>query len=88
MRRIQLDLLALVAVQAVHSVEDTAAAYGSRLAAGAAGERADSAMASRIAVSLIGNLAHVAFGVWCFLWPIRARLGVRDAWRGSGSASS
>jgi hypothetical protein len=69
MTRIELTFGALVAAQAAHSVEE----YLGRLW--------ESFPPARFLVSLVSanhesafvalNVALVAFGVWCFLWPVR-----------------
>ncbi len=76
MTRIQLTFLALIAVQAAHSVEE----YRGRLYEVFAPARLVSGLISDDLDRgfLIGNVALVAFGLWCFLWPIR---------RGWGSAA-
>ncbi|HEY7684455.1 MAG TPA: HXXEE domain-containing protein [Gemmatimonadales bacterium] len=68
MTRLQLTFLALVVAQAAHSLEE----YAGRLY--------DVFLPARFVSGLfspdlqrgfvIFNLALVAFGVWCFLWPI------------------
>jgi hypothetical protein len=69
MTRIQLSFLALIAVQAAHSVEE----YRGRLYEVFAPARMVSALISDDLDRgfLIGNVALVAFGLWCFFWPIR-----------------
>ena len=69
MRRIQLTFLALVAVQAVHSLEE----YRGRLYEVFAPARLVSGLVSNDLERgfVIANLALVAFRLWCFLWPIQ-----------------
>lgn len=80
MTRIQLSFLALVAVQAAHSLEE----YRGRLYEVFAPARFVSGLISNDLQRgfAIGNLALVAFGLWCFLWPIRRnwRVAVTLAW--------
>lgn len=80
MTRIQLTFLALVATQAVHSCEE----YFGRLYDVFAPARFVSGLISNDLQRgfAIGNLALVAFGLWCFLWPIRRdwRAAVPLAW--------
>ena len=87
MTRIQLTFLALVAAQAVHSVEE----YAFRLYEVFAPARFVSGLISSDLQRgfAIGNLTLVAFGFWCFLWPIRRTLAQSPrAWPGSGSVSN
>jgi hypothetical protein len=80
MTRIQLTFLALVAVQAVHSFEE----YRGRLYEVFPPARMVSGLISNDLDRgfLIGNVSLVAFGVWCYLWPIRRewRSAVGLAW--------
>ncbi|HMF12152.1 MAG TPA: hypothetical protein VKE94_07590, partial [Gemmataceae bacterium] len=69
MSRIQLTFAALILVQAVHSVEEYV------------GHLWDSFPPARFVTGLVSsNLAHgfvilnvllLAFGAWCFFWPVR-----------------
>jgi hypothetical protein len=71
MTRLQWTFLVLIMVQAIHSIEE----YRGRLY--------DVFLPARIVSGLIssnlergfiiGNVTLVAFGVWCFLWPVRRR---------------
>jgi hypothetical protein len=78
--RLKLTFLALVAVQAVHSFEE----YRGRLYDVFPPARMVSGLISNDLDRgfLIGNVALVAFGFWCFLWPIRRdwRIAVPLAW--------
>ena len=80
MTRIQLTFLALIAVQAVHSAEE----YRGRLYDVFPPARFVSGLISNDLERgfLIGNVALVVFGFWCFLWPIRRdwRIAVPLAW--------
>ena len=69
MTRRQLTFLALVVVQAAHSGEE----YAGRLYKVFAPARFVSGLISDDLQRgfVIFNLALVAFGMWCFLWPIR-----------------
>ncbi len=60
---------ALIAVQAVHSIEE----YRGRLYDVFAPARAVSSLVSsdRQLGFLIVNIALVSFGIWCALWPVR-----------------
>jgi hypothetical protein len=82
--RFQLSFLALVAVQAAHSFEE----YRGRLWEGFAPARMVSGLISNDLERgfLIGNVVLVAFGLWCFLWPIRRdwRIAVPLAWLWAG----
>jgi Protein of unknown function with HXXEE motif len=71
MARIERTFLALVIAQAAHSVEEYQGRLydvfpPARLVSGAC-----SADRERAFVAL--NVAIVAFGVWCFVWPMRGR---------------
>lgn len=80
MTRLQLTFLALVAMQAVHSFEE----YRGRLYEVFAPARMVSGLVSNDLERgfVIANLTLVAFGFWCFLWPIRRdwRVAVLLAW--------
>lgn len=80
MTRFQLSFLALIAVQAVHSFEE----YRGRLYDEFPPARMVSGLISNDLDRgfLIGNVVFVAFGFWCFLWPIRQdwRIAVPLAW--------
>lgn len=80
MSRFQLSFLALVAVQAVHSLEE----YRGRLWEAFPPARMVSGLVSNDLERgfAIGNVTLVAFGLWCFLWPIRRdwRIAVPLAW--------
>ena len=80
MTRFQLSFLALVATQAAHSFEE----YRGRLYEVFAPARIVSGLISNDLERgfVIANLTLVAFGFWCFLWPIRQdwRVAVRLAW--------
>ena len=69
--RLQLTFLALVVVQAAHSVEE----YRGRLYDVFTPARLVSGMISSNLERgfVIFNVAFVAFGLWCFLWPVRQR---------------
>ena len=69
MTRVQATFLALVAVQAAHSVE----AYVGRLYEVFAPARFVSGLISQDLQRgfLVFNAILVAFGFWCFFWPIR-----------------
>ena len=84
MRRIQLTFLALIAVQAAHSLEEVRGRLyevfpPARLVSGLISNDLERGF-------LIGNVCLVAFGVWCFLWPIRRewRAAVGLAWLWAG----
>jgi hypothetical protein len=67
--RLQLTFVALVVVQAAHSVEE----YAGRLFEVFPRARFVSGLISDDLQRgfVIFNLALVAFGIWCFLWPVR-----------------
>jgi len=69
MNRVELNFLGLVTVQAVHSVEE----YVGRLYAVFPPARFVSGLFSQDLQRgfLIFNVGLVAFGMWCFLWPLR-----------------
>jgi hypothetical protein len=69
MSRIEFSFLALVAVQAAHSVEE----YVGRLYDVFPPARFVSSLFSPNLQRgfLIFNVSLVAFGMWCFLWPLR-----------------
>lgn len=69
MTRVETSFLALVAVQAAHSVEE----YIGRLYEVFPPARFVSGLLSQNLERgfLIFNLALIAFGIWCFLWPVR-----------------
>ena len=71
MTRFQWTFLALVVAQAAHSVEEYAGRLWEVLAvarffAGSIAEDPATGFA-------VGNSIFVAFGLWCFVWPIRRR---------------
>jgi hypothetical protein len=67
--RFQPTFAALIATQAAHSVEETLGRLWESFppAAFVAGLLSS----DRERGFILGNCALVAFGVWCFLWPIR-----------------
>ena len=69
MTRVHVGFGALVLAQAAHSVEE----YLGKLWESFPPARAVSGLISQDLERgfLVGNLALVAFGVWCFLWPVR-----------------
>ena len=69
MSRLDLSFLALIAVQAAHSVEE----YAGRLYEVFPPARLISGLFSRDLERgfLIFNIGLLAFGVWCFIWPVR-----------------
>lgn len=69
MTRLQFTFLALVVVQAAHSVEE----YAGRLYEVFPPARFVSGLISDDLQRgfVIFNLVLVAFGIWCFLWPVR-----------------
>ena len=69
MTRIQLTFLALVLTQAAHSVEE----YIGRLYDVFLPARFVSGLISQNLEQgfIIFNVALVAFGLWCFIWPVR-----------------
>jgi hypothetical protein len=71
MTRLQLTFLALIATQAVHSGEE----YVGRLYEVFPPARFVSGLVSADLRQgfIILNLALVAFGLWCFFWPVRGR---------------
>jgi hypothetical protein len=77
MTRIERTFLALVAVQAAHSVEE----YVGRLYEVFPPARLVSGVFSQDLQRgfLIFNVALVAFGIWCFLWPLRRHWAVAPA---------
>jgi hypothetical protein len=77
MSRIERSFLALVTVQAAHSVEE----YVGRLYEVFPPARLVSGLLSQDLERgfLIFNVALVAFGIWCFLWPLRRHWAVAPA---------
>jgi hypothetical protein len=80
MTRRQAAFGALILAQAAHSIEEYAGQLWvsfppARLVSGVIADDLQRGF-------LIGNLALVAFGLWCWLWPIRReqRLAVPLAW--------
>jgi hypothetical protein len=71
MTRLNASFIALVGVQAVHSVEE----YVGRLYEVFPLTRFVSGLVSRDLGRgfIIANMALVLFGLWCFVWPIRRR---------------
>jgi len=71
MPRLDASFIALMAIQAVHSVEE----YLGRLYEVFPPARFVSGLVSQDLQRgfIIGNVALVTFGLWCFVWPIRRR---------------
>lgn len=80
MTRFQWTFLALVTTQAAHSLEE----YAGRLWEVFPPARLLSGLVSRNLETgfIVINVSVVAFGFWCFLWPIRRQWpsGVAVAW--------
>jgi hypothetical protein len=74
MERIQLTFLGLVVIQAFHSIEE----YRGRLYDVFLPARVVSGMISMNLRQgfIIFNVTLVAFGLWCFFWPVRKRWAV------------
>lgn len=74
MRQVEQTFLALVTVQAAHSAEE----YFGRLYEVFPPARLVSGLFSQNLERgfLIFNVALVAFGFWCFLWPLRRRWAI------------
>jgi hypothetical protein len=77
MSRVEISFLALVVVQAAHSVEE----YVGRLYEVFPPARLVSGTFSQDLQRgfVIFNAALIAFGIWCFLWPLRRRWAVAPA---------
>ena len=77
MSRVERSFLALVTAQAAHSIEE----YVGRLYEVFPPARFVSGLVSQDLQRgfLIFNVALVAFGFWCFLWPLRRHWGVAPA---------
>jgi hypothetical protein len=71
MTRLQWTFLALITTQAAHSLEE----YAGRLWEGFPPARLLSGLVSPNLETgfVVINVSVVAFGFWCFLWPIRRR---------------
>ena len=71
MPRLNASFIALIGVQAAHSVEE----YLGRLYEVFPPARFVSGLVSQDLQRgfIIGNVVLVSFGLWCFLWPIRRR---------------
>lgn len=71
MQRLDASFIALVGIQAVHSVEECVG----RLYEEFPPARFVSGLLSQDLQRgfIIGNIALVTFGLWCFVWPIRRR---------------
>jgi len=71
MPRLDASFIALMGIQAVHSVEE----YLGRLYEVFPPARFVSGLVSQDLQRgfIIGNVALVTFGLWCFVWPIRRR---------------
>lgn len=71
MTRVQWTFLALIATQAAHSIEE----YRGRLYDVFPPARFVSGLVSqdRELGFVVLNVAIAAFGLWCFLWPVRKR---------------
>jgi hypothetical protein len=73
-KRFDLTFLALVAAQAMHSIEE----YIGRLYDVFPPARFVSSLiaSDRRAGFMVFNVALVTFGLWCFLWPVRRRWAI------------
>jgi uncharacterized membrane protein HdeD (DUF308 family) len=69
--RLDVNFIALIGVQAVHSVEE----YVGRLYEVFPPARLVSGLVSSDLRRgfIIGNVVLILFGLWCFIWPIRRR---------------
>jgi hypothetical protein len=69
--RLDVRFIALIGVQAVHSVEE----YVGRLYEVFPPARLVSSLVSQDLRRgfIIGNIVLILFGLWCFIWPIRRR---------------
>ena len=80
MKRFQLSFLALISVQTAHSIEE----YVGRLYDVFPPARFVTGLISqdRARGFLVFNVALLAFGLWCFIWPVRRQwpLGIPLAW--------